>query len=503
MTATLSAPATHPTPTATAVIYARVSRDREGAGLAVERQEADCRELAARLGLTVVELYADNDISAYSGRARPDYLRMFTDLDRPGAPSVVLCWHNDRLHRSTLELERWITLAERRGIVVQTVRAGEIDLATPSGRAVAKTIGAWAQQESEHKSDRIKRKMVEIRGEGRWHGGPVPFGWRRVPPAPGKGHGTLEVDRAQAALIIEGTEVLLGGGSLRQIVRAWEASGVRPTRGGHWQAITVRSVLTRWRNAAVLEHRGLPTGPADWPPISVDGATITAEQVRAVRELFAARSAAAADYSNRSAHLLSGIATCGGCGTDLAPDEVCGAPLRAARSGGIPVYRCTVRGGGHVVRAATPLDKLVRDLIARRLAMPDLSDLLPSTEQVDVAALHAAVARETGKLDTFAVMLADGDLTPAEHRVSTARVRDRLLAAEAALSGAVRRSPIAPLLRAPDPTAAFLAADLDMQRAAVRELVTVSVLPTRPGTPPGGGLDLDAVDVQWRKAGTG
>jgi DNA invertase Pin-like site-specific DNA recombinase len=42
------------TDTPTAAIYCRISRDREGAGLGVQRQEEDCRQLAASLGWTVV-----------------------------------------------------------------------------------------------------------------------------------------------------------------------------------------------------------------------------------------------------------------------------------------------------------------------------------------------------------------------------------------------------------------------------------------------------------------
>lgn len=34
-------------------IYAGISKDKVGAGLGAERQQADCRELAARLGWTV------------------------------------------------------------------------------------------------------------------------------------------------------------------------------------------------------------------------------------------------------------------------------------------------------------------------------------------------------------------------------------------------------------------------------------------------------------------
>ena len=45
-----------------AAVYVRISRDREGAGLGVQRQEQDCRELADRLGWHVVGLYCDNDV---------------------------------------------------------------------------------------------------------------------------------------------------------------------------------------------------------------------------------------------------------------------------------------------------------------------------------------------------------------------------------------------------------------------------------------------------------
>ncbi|HYZ02002.1 MAG TPA: recombinase family protein, partial [Candidatus Binatia bacterium] len=56
-------------------IYTRISMDRVGGGLGVERQEQDCRELCGRRGWEVAETYRDNDISAYSGKKRPAYRR--------------------------------------------------------------------------------------------------------------------------------------------------------------------------------------------------------------------------------------------------------------------------------------------------------------------------------------------------------------------------------------------------------------------------------------------
>ena len=54
-----------------AAIYARLSMDREGTSAAVDRQEADCRELCEARGWEVVQVFSDNDVSASSGRRRP------------------------------------------------------------------------------------------------------------------------------------------------------------------------------------------------------------------------------------------------------------------------------------------------------------------------------------------------------------------------------------------------------------------------------------------------
>ena len=98
----------HPSPAPLpAAIYARISRYMEGQGLGVERQEADCRALAERLGWEVAAVYIDNDISAYSGRTRPQY-RAMLDAVSKGEVGGVLAWHPDRLYRRNVELESFV-----------------------------------------------------------------------------------------------------------------------------------------------------------------------------------------------------------------------------------------------------------------------------------------------------------------------------------------------------------------------------------------------------------
>lgn len=471
----------------TAVIYVRISRDREGAGLGVERQEKDCRALAERLGLRVVDVYVDNDMSAYSGKPRRNYRRMMGDLDTPGAPRTVLVWHTDRLHRSPIELEEWISLAEARGITVQTVKAGLIDLSTPSGRMIARQLGAIARYESEHKSERLQAKMDEKAASGQWLGGPVPFGWRQV------AKGKLALELPEAALIATGTRALLDGGNMRAVVRAWEASGVKARHGrtvnNQWHRRSVMLILKRWRNAGVHEHRGEAGAEAEWPAIP----GVTVADVKAVRALLAERSDAYG-VGNRSRHLLSGIATCSECGRPV----LAGTAAKGRASAFL--YRCTApypRDMVHVNRAADPIDKLVRDLVAARLVMPDAAKLLATTQPgVDVVALRAERTRVEQLLTELA---ADRDdpamgLTRAEYverRVALIQRRD---AAEASLTSSSRRSPLAPILAAPDPAAAFLDADVEMQRAVVREVCTVTLKRPVPGRRP---FSRKSVVVDW------
>ena len=59
-------------PAPTCAIYCRISADKNGEALGVQRQEEECRGLAKTRGWTVIEPpFVDNDFSAFSGKLRP------------------------------------------------------------------------------------------------------------------------------------------------------------------------------------------------------------------------------------------------------------------------------------------------------------------------------------------------------------------------------------------------------------------------------------------------
>jgi len=175
------------TATVRAAVYVRISSDREGAGLGVARQEEDCRALCERLGWQVAEVYPDNDVSAYSGKKRPEWDRLNRDI-RDGLVDAIACWHVDRLTRSPRELEDVIYLHDKHGIQLATC-TGEIDLSTPTGRFIARALGAAARHEAEHKAERQRRQLRQAAQAGKPNGGQRGYGYTHDRTAINRGRG--------------------------------------------------------------------------------------------------------------------------------------------------------------------------------------------------------------------------------------------------------------------------------------------------------------------------
>jgi site-specific DNA recombinase len=142
---------------ADAFIYVRISDD-DGTALGVKRQEDDCRRDAARRQWNVLRVFVDNDVSASTGKPRPAYRRMLAALAE-GQAQAVIVWDLDRLYRQPIELEEFIALADRHGILLASI-GGDVDLSTPQGRLVARMKGAVARHEVEQLSRRASRKKL-------------------------------------------------------------------------------------------------------------------------------------------------------------------------------------------------------------------------------------------------------------------------------------------------------------------------------------------------------
>jgi site-specific DNA recombinase len=430
----------------TAVTYCRISADKTGAGLGVERQAADCRDLALKLGLGEPEVLTDNDMSAYSGKKRPGYEELKAGL-REGRWDTLIIWHVDRLCRNLRDLEDIVDLVNGK-VAVHTVKGGEIDLETPEGRMQARVLGSLARYESEHRSDRVRRAMRQNADLGKGHGGGRPYGWTSR-------EGDLVL--AEAAIVAELTRRVIGGESCRSLARELRERGVPRPSGSQWNASIVKDTVIRARNCGWREHKGELTAPAAWPAIvsreeyDVANALLTAPERRT-------------SPGNAPARLMSGLMTCG----------VCGLPVR---SGGekkrglerIAVYRCV--SGGHVKRRVALVDDLVESYVLALLKREGIGTPTPAKTPDDARAKADAVRLQLDRLED---KWADETIS----RAGYIRNRDRLTTK---LVGLERQEA---LERVPGPLegvtpARWAALPLERRRAVVSYLVDVKLLPAK------------------------
>ena len=455
-----------------AAIYARISKDREADGLGVERQRKDCTALASRLGWTVAATFTDDDRSAYSGKPRPAYRDLLAAIDS-GTIGAVVAWHPDRLHRSPRELEGFIDLVERHGTAVQTVTAGAYDLTTPTGRMQARIVGNVARFESEHKSERLRRKMDELAAAGQPHcGGLRPFGLRRVLDAHGQPGRPVayEIVPAEAALILEAAAAILDDGrSLRSIAIDWQARGVVSPAGKPWQPGPLGKMLCSAQLAGLRERhvdrdpkaRAARKGETTLSAVKIP-AILPRARWQALRTVLR-DPARRTTPSNARVNLLAGFLRCGRCGARLV-----GRP----RKDGQRRYVCANdpdRGGcGGIAILAAPTEAEVVARVLAALDSPTMRDALaePVTSPTDPlgerAEAEARLAELTGAY-------AAGEITRPEWQAARGILAERL----AALApGTVR-----PTVRLPaDLADAWPGLDLEARRrilAVVLESVTI------------------------------
>ncbi|WP_237563403.1 recombinase family protein [Arthrobacter sp. H-02-3] len=442
----------------------------------MQRQEQDARELAAALGWTVAAVFTDNDLSAFSGKPRPQYRALLEAMDA-GAVQGVICWHTDRLHRSPRELEEYIDISERRGVTTQTVKAGEIDLSTPSGRAVARTLGAWARYESEHKSERITRKKLQLAQSGSFSGGPVPFGWTL------DGDTTPRIVLADAAEIRKAIAATIAGESIGSIVRDLNGRGVLTRRGGAWTSTSVRNLLLRPTNAGLSAYRGEIVGASTFPAI------ISEDEWRTVCSIIS-DPARRSNGGARVRHLLAGLLRCGTCGAAMKTSS------RAGGGAAKFYYKCPARGGGHAFQKAEPIEHLISEVVLARLDQPGvLARLNGPQDQERQHGMQSEAATLRGRMDEAAESFAEGLITRKQLEAINHRVQARLEAIGQELAVAGRASVI-PSSAADNLRAWWEAAGTERQRAVIDAVLTPFVDPVGKSAPRK--FDPDRVRINWK-----
>lgn len=366
-------------------IYTRISNDPTGKEQGVQRQSEDCHALANTLGWQIVDTYTDNDTSATSTKPRPHYKRMLTDI-QAGRINAIIVWHADRLYRKITDLVEIVDIAKTHNLAIATVRAGHIDLTTPTGRLVAGLLATVATYEGEQKSDRWKRAVEQNRAAGKFtrSAGRRLYGYTR--------EGVIIP--TEAAHIRAWATDVINGRPLGSIVTQAQHDRITTSTGGPWSVPGLRQLLTRPRLAALNTLRGTIVGPGEWEPI------LTPEEHHTLARIF--DQAKTGPAPPRIA-LLPGMIFCGTCHNPLNTGSRANSGGRRTRT-----YRCSRLPGTDACQkisgTAVPIEDYVEAYAQEKLTDPDVRARLaalpvtPDTSD-EIAQLDLRIAELEHQLD--------------------------------------------------------------------------------------------------------
>lgn len=473
-------------------LYLRISEDRSGEGLGVDRQREDCQQLITSRGWALTDSYTDNDITASGRKRRPQFERLLADVQNERI-DVIVAWALDRLVRSPRDRLHLVEVCREKQVSVAIVRGSDIDLTTAAGRLYAGVLGEVAQHELDSKSERQRRQVRQAMEQGLPTGGPRAFGYRA---------GGYEIEPLEEHAVREMYSRFLAGAGLGELCDWLNREGWRTPKGFKWRSGSVRQVLANPRNCGlrgirriVNEQTGRRTqyheivGPAVWPPI-VDETTwraamaILQDPARRVTRNHNMR-------GNIPTKLLSKIATCGRCGLHM---------VASTTSGNRRSYRCSSKM--HFVRDAVTMEAYVQRVLLNRLGQPDaVGLLLPPPPDVDVAALRGESVALRSRLDGLARDYADGVLDRDQVRSAGEQIRSRLAMIDSEMARAGKLDVVAPLVLAQDEVArweVWESYSMPAKRAVIERVMRITVFRGRVGRPPAGvGFDPKSVRIDW------
>lgn len=484
-----------------AVIYARISLDKFGERLGVERQVQGCRDSARSRDYEVIDEFIDNSISAYNTRVvRPEYDRMMERVEQGGIDAIFV-YHVDRIVRSTRALLDLIQVLERNNAEVIATNGNGINPESSDGRMVATILAAMAEHESAHKAERIRTAMLykAKRGEVNQNGRRI-FGYEYE----GK---SLKIREDEAAAIRWAADYLLNGGTLYGVAKSWNKDGIQTTLGNAWIPAGVRELMLNPKIA----------GQATWNP-TVNDARLTKNR-KIIQEgqwepildmptwkLLVSKLKDPARRKNKGAgpkpkYLGSGIYRCA-CGNTL------NCQYRKYKDGKqVRIYSCRVRRDGrgdgvtrHSARNADPLDAYVTEVILQRLERGDFIELMTTAKDgaKDRAAELVAELDQLDAREEDLARLAQSGLDKQMHffEVSLQEIADERARVTASLNElSFEDSPLGSLVNVPDFRQWWEEADLDLKRSLLNAMMEVTVLPSPKGTK---GFQPQYIDIKWK-----
>ena len=315
-----------------AVIYARVSSERQDVELSISAQLRALRDYAHRSNYEIYREFVDE---AESGRsvARPAFKDMIR-LARGKQPlfEIIIVWKLNRFARSREDSIIYKSLLRKQGIQVISVNEPLED--TPAGRMLEGIIEVIDEFYSANLAQDVTRGMRESAMRGYFSGGQPPYGYDITKVKDGiKMRSTLTPNPITAPIVKRMYVESLDGKGLREIARGLNHDGILTPKGKQWVGARIHNILSNEAYIGTLvwgkrSQADLVKVENAWP------ATVEKDVFDRVIAILKSRGPKIIHPRRTvSEYLLSGLMKCGVCGKSMSG--------HSAKSGQFLYYRCS------------------------------------------------------------------------------------------------------------------------------------------------------------------
>lgn len=354
-------------------------------------------------------MLVDNDIGASrwsKGDNRPAYRRL-PDVLKPG--DVLVYWEPSRTGRDLRAYVDLRDLCAERG-VFWCVSGRFVDPSKGDDRFQSGLEALLAEKEAEQIRERVLRAQRANAEQGKAHGR-IPYGYAAVRD-PHSGRVIDRVPHPQQAIVFkEIVKRFMRGESMYSIAKDLNHRGEPTVTGAPWTPQNIGLMMKRPTYAGFRTWKGEITGKGQWEPL------IDEETHRKIVAILS-------DPSRKMhrgvepKHLLTGIATCG----------VCGSPAHVLNSGGYPAYACSANSRC-TSRTYELCNAVVTEIVLGRLSDPNLFAPIDEKDTDRLQALDE-IAELRSRWEALSDEYAEGNITAAMLAKLEKKLQDRIDDAE-------------------------------------------------------------------------
>ncbi len=158
------------------ILYPRVSTEMQVEGYSLDGQKNSLKRFAEREEMQIVGIYEDAGKSGKSIEGRPAFKRMLSDIQEGLDVDYVLVYKLSRFGRNAADILNSLEFIQSYGVNLLCIEEG-IDSSQTSGKLLISVLSAVAEIERENILEQTMNGRREKARQGKWNGGPAPYGY--------------------------------------------------------------------------------------------------------------------------------------------------------------------------------------------------------------------------------------------------------------------------------------------------------------------------------------